>query len=335
MRNETRLKFNALAVQIAKVNGVESATQQFTVEPSVQQKLETRIQESSDFLKRINFVPVTELKGEKIGLSIGKPIASRTDTTAADRVPRDPSELDKTGYECTKTDFDTALRYSKIDAWAKFKNFQEKVRDAILRQQGLDRITIGFNGTSRAATTNLVANPMLQDVNKGWLQKYREDAPSRVMKEVVAASGEVRVGPGGDYENLDAAVYDAVQNLIDPWFRGSTALVAIVSSDLLHDKYFPLVNKDQAPTETLAADIIISQKRIGGLPAVRVPNFPEGKIFITTLENLSIYWQEGARRRQLVDNPKRDQVENYESSNEDYVVEDYGCGCLIENIVKV
>jgi hypothetical protein len=55
-------------------------------------------------------------------------------------------------------------------------------------------------------------------------------------------------------------------------------------------------------------------------------------MFITTFENLSIYWQENTRRRTIVDNAKRDQVENYESSNDAYVVEDYGAGCLIENI---
>lgn len=30
--------------------------------------------------------------------------------------------------------------------------------------------------------------------------------------------------------------------------------------------------------------------------------------------------------------PKRDRIENYESINEDYVIEDYAAGCLVENI---
>lgn len=333
MRKETRLAFNALALQIATINGMTSASEKFTVDPSVQQKLETRIQESSDFLKKINIVPVTEQKGEKLGLGIGKPVAGTQDTTAGDRVPKDPTELDKNGYECTQTNFDTAIRYAKLDMWAKFPDFQVRFRDLIVRQQALDRITVGFNGTSRAATSDATANPMLQDVNKGWLQKYRDDAPARVMDEVVAASGEITIGATGDYKNLDALVYDSVEALIDPWHRERTDLVAIVGRDLLHDKYFPLINQEQAPTETLATDIIISQKRIGGLPAVRVPNFPAGTVFITTLDNLSIYFQEGGRRRSVVDNAKRDQIENYESSNEAYVVEDYGNGCLLENIV--
>ncbi len=102
--------------------------------------------------------------------------------------------------------------------------------------------------------------------------------------------------------------------------------------DTLLDKYFPIVARDNPPTETLAASLVISQKRIGNLKAVQVPFMPRGKLFITIPKNLSIYWQIGGRRRAVIDNPKRDQVEFFESSNEAYVVEDFGAGCLIENV---
>lgn len=49
-------------------------------------------------------------------------------------------------------------------------------------------------------------------------------------------------------------------------------------------------------------------------------------------DNLSIYWQEDTRRRSVIDNPKRDRIENFESVNEAYVVEDYRCAALVENI---
>lgn len=38
------------------------------------------------------------------------------------------------------------------------------------------------------------------------------------------------------------------------------------------------------------------------------------------------------RRRSVIDNPKRDRIENFESVNEAYVVEDYRCAALVENI---
>lgn len=331
MRNDTRLLFNQFATQVAKLNGVPNATQKFAVDPSVQQRLEKRIQESSDFLTRVNMIGVDELKGEKLALGVSGPIAGRTDVSVKDRQTRDLSTLDANGYECRLTEFDTHLGYNKIDAWAKFPNFQALLRDAIVRQQALDRIMIGFNGTSAAAQTDPVANPMLQDVNIGWLQHYRTTAPPRVMSGG-ATAGTVKVGPNGDYENLDAAVYDAVNELIDPWFRNATDLVAIVGRKLMADKYFPLINQTQPPTEQQAMDVLISQKRIGGQQGLQVPFFPDNAIFVTTLDNLSIYWQNGARRRYVSENPKRNRIENFESSNDAYVIEDFGAGCLIENI---
>ncbi|MDT9111089.1 P2 family phage major capsid protein, partial [Escherichia coli] len=72
-----------------------------------------------------------------------------------------------------------------------------------------------------------------------------------------ANAGEVRVGPGGDYENLDALVYDVVNEMIDPWHRESTELASIMGRKLLADKYFPLINQNHAPTEQRALDMIV------------------------------------------------------------------------------
>lgn len=331
MRNETRVLFEKYTDQIAKLNGIGDASKKFSVVPSVQQTLETKIQESSEFLGRINIIGVRELKGEKLGLGVNSTIAGRTNVANNPRNPRDVTIVEGKDYECKFTEFDTAIPYSKLDAWAKFPDFQSRIRDAIIRQQALDRIMIGFNGTSAATQTDRAANPLLQDVNIGWLEKYRLEASARVLKQVAVAN-KVRVGKAGDYENLDALVYDAVNELIDPWHRESTDLVAIVGRKLMSDKYFPLINKEQAPTESKALDLIISQKRIGGLGAVRAPFVPEGTIFVTSLENLSVYWQEESRRRHIKEAPERNRIENYESSNDSYVVEDYGFGCLIENI---
>ena len=67
----------------------------------------------------------------------------------------------------------------------------------------------------------------------------------------------------------------------------------------------------------------------GGLRAVRVPGFPAGKVFITRLDNLSIYYQDGKRRRMVKDEPELDQVTDYQSSNEAYVIEDLEGACLV------
>ncbi|MGD9756185.1 MAG: phage major capsid protein, P2 family [Comamonas sp.] len=332
MRNESRKSYNELRARVALLNGVnaDDTSKAFAVAPSVQQKLESAMQESSEFLQRINIIPVDEMQGEKLGLSLSGPIASRTNTDSKDRQTRDLSGINARGYHCQQTNYDSHLKYALIDAWAKFPDFQIRVARMLAQRQALDRMCIGFNGVAIEPDTDLAANPLLQDVNKGWLQKMREEAPQSVMHEGKVA-GKVVIGAAGDFKNLDAAVFDAKQ-MLDPWHRNNPNLVCVMGAKLLHDKYFPLVNTNQAPSETLAADIVISQKRVGGLQAVQVPFFPENGLFITTLDNLSVYWQRGGRRRYIVENPKRNRVENYESSNDAYVVEDIGLAAVVENI---
>ncbi|MFK4072717.1 phage major capsid protein, P2 family [Ectopseudomonas khazarica] len=332
MRNDTRKLYNAYLQQVAALNGVDDVTTKFAVEPTVAQTLETRIQESSDFLSKINITPVRDQAGEKVGLGISGPVASTTDTNAQDRQTRDLSSLDERGYFASQTNFDTHIRYAKLDQWAKFPDFQARIRDAIIKRCALDRIMIGWNGIARAATSDPVANPLLQDVNIGWMQKMRAENAARVMSEVQAASGKIQIGAGKDFENLDALVYAMVNEFLEPWYQEDSELVVICGRKLLADKYFPIVNQNHAPTETLAADLVISQKRIGNLPAVRVPYFPPNALMVTRLDNLSIYPQEGTRRRTVVDNAKRDRIENYESVNEAYVLEDLGCAAQAENI---
>lgn len=336
MKKNTRIALEQYSARIAQLNDTTNVASTFSVDPSVQQKLETKMQESSEFLSKINIITVTEQEGEKIGLGVSGPIASRTntDTPGKTRQTRDVSGLSSGKYRCEKTNFDTHITYTRLDAWAKFPTFQQVIATAILQRQALDRMMIGFNGVKVSADTDIAANPLLQDVNKGWLQHLREDAPENVLGLVKQGlPGKVIVGTAADadYVNLDAAVMDATE-LLDPWYVGDTGLVAIVGRKLLSDKYFPIVNTKQAPSETLAADVIVSQKRIGNLPAVSVPFFPDNAILITRFDNLSIYTQEGARRRRLVDAPESDCIKNFESANDAYVIEDNGLAVLIQNI---
>lgn len=340
MRKETRFKFNQYMSRIAELNGIEVAdlSKKFNVEPSVTQTLFDKIQQSSSFLQLINMVTVGELTEEKVGMDVTGTIASTSDTDGGvERKTADFSKTDAYRYFCRPVNFDYHLKYNKLDLWARFQDFQIRIRNAIIKRQALDYITIGFNGIKRADTSSRVKNPLLQDVAVGWLQKYRDDAPERVLNQFTpkdggAISKVIKVGAGGHYANLDALVMDAHESLIDEIHRENPAMVVICGRRILTDKYFPLINKFQANSEQLAGELITSQKTIGQLQAVRAPFFPANSIFITTLDNISIYLFEDAHRRHIVENPKLDQVENYEQVKIDFVIEDYSAGCLIENI---
>ncbi|WP_395459853.1 phage major capsid protein, P2 family (plasmid) [Azospirillum melinis] len=327
MRNDTRLLFNAYLARQAELNGVTNATAKFSVAPTVEQKLEDRIRESADFLKLINVVPVDQQSGEKLGLGISQPAAGRTDTSQNDRQPRNLVALDSRDYTAIQTNFDTAIKYSQLDAWAKFPDFQVRVRNQTTQQIARDRLMIGWNGQTAAANTDLLANPLLQDVNIGWLKHIRTDAPARVMDGV-----KIGNAAGADYKTFDAAVFDAVNELLDQWHAEASDLVVIVGRQLLNDKYLGLLNSADAPTEKVALQTLMLSRTIGGKQAISVPYFPPRSILITSPDNLSIYWQNGTRRRMIQDNPKRDRIEDFQSVNEAYVVEDLGKAALIDGI---
>lgn len=346
MKNETRVAFNGYLAQQAELNGADPesvraggkfsiAHESFAADtPSVQQRLIDAAGESSAFLNEINIVGVPELTGEILGLGVNSPIASRTNTNANDRLTKDPSGMTAKDFLCVQTNSDTHVRYAKLDMWAKFPDFQSRLSAAIVRQQARDRIMIGFNGVTAAATTDLAAHPLLQDVNKGWLQKYREYlAGAKVLDEGEVEDGLIIIDPtDGDYKNLDALIVDAKHSLMPSWARDDTELVAILGADLAHDHYFPLVNNNLEPSEKLSADLILSAKQVGGLQGAKVPFFPANSVFVTRYDNLSIYEQESGRRRAIIDNPKRDRIETYESSNDAFVIEDFDFGFLVENI---
>jgi len=339
MRNETRVKFNAYSTRIAALNGVSSAAVSFSIAPTVQQTLESKILESADFLKRINVVPVRDGQGAKLGLGNTGPIASRTNTSGGGtRKTRATHTLDKRGYKCEKTNFDTHIRYETLDTWSEFPDFETRVRDHCIQQQGLDRLIIGWNGVEAAEETDIIEFPLLQDVNKGWLQILKEEAPAQVIPGInTAANGappvyrSIRVGPGGDFANMDALVMSALM-LMQPQYREDTGIEALCGRELLHDKYFPVINQANKPSETLAAQTVVAQKRMGNLVANTQPYFPADTLLLTRPDNLSIYWQVGGRRRHLKDVPEHDQIENYESSNDAYVIERIGAAVLIEKI---
>ncbi|MGJ8526869.1 hypothetical protein LMG33818_002632 [Halomonadaceae bacterium LMG 33818] len=325
MEQITREQFKKFSADQARLNGVSSISESYSVSPAIQQKLEQKIQESSAFLKRINMLPVVAQKGQKVGVGISGTIASRTDTSQSERVTTDMTDLIGNLYECVPTDFDTRISWNTLDAWALQGNFQRLVRQSVIQREALDRIMIGWNGTSAALQSDRSKNGLLQDLNVGWLQQVRNNAPERVLSNVT-------VGGSTGYKTLDALIYDATNELIDPWFRDDPTLVVIVGRGLMADKYFPLINNYEEPRDRVAVDLIMSQKRMGGLPAVQVPFMPDGTALITSLNNLSLYYQKGARRSFVIDNPRRSAVEYFDSSNDAYVIEQYGKACLIEGI---
>lgn len=337
--NEAQAAFLSYLDQQGKLNGVarQGSTLNCSVDPTVQQKLEKAKMESSPFLKEINSIGVNDQEGQKVFGSVSGPIASTNTSNIERREPAQVHDESSDDFRCEQTNWDTFISYSWLDAWAANPQFQVMISELILQQEVNDRLMIGFNGTSRAKKSDKKANPLLQDVNKGWLQKIRDAAPQRVMSDVTLTSRDEngKIITKGTYANADAMVFDAVNSLLDPWHRRAQGLIAITGSQLYTQKNFKIMNQhsEQNPNmEMLAGNELLKLNSLGNLPTLMVPFFPDGTVLVTTLKNLSLYWQKGKYRRVIKDEPEYNRVATYSSGNEGYVVEDYGLSCLIEGI---
>ncbi|SPX12812.1 Major capsid protein precursor (GpN) [Escherichia coli] len=96
-------------------------------------------------------IGVTDQKGEKVLMDTTGPIA-RTNTSYDGTDRRNPInavDLKSRQYQCEQVNYDTFISYPQLDAWAAHNDFQTRISAQIARQVALDRIMIGFNGTSQ------------------------------------------------------------------------------------------------------------------------------------------------------------------------------------------
>lgn len=319
MNKITRLAFHDMEARLAKAYSVENVRETFSVEPTVEQKLQDKIVEQSTFLPHINVITVDEITGQNILGSASGPASGRVDTTVDgnERTPRDLLSLAAHSYLLSQTNTDVYMGYATMDAWAKFPDLAERYMRYVQERIANDRELIGWHGTSAAKDTDLGANPLMEDVNKGWMQYVREELIANILTTGEKAAGEIRIGVGGDFENIDHAVVELTEG-IPQYLRKN--LVALIGSELVgREKAVIAKAMGQTPTEKTLTSAALAN--FGGLPWDTPSNFPGRGLVITSLDNLSIYVQSGSWRRNIKDEPKKNRVEDYNSRNEGYVVE--------------
>ncbi len=337
LSQHTAVQFQRYMAHIAKLNGVSDTRQAFNVAPAPQQRIVQAYQLAVDFLAKVNVITVKNAQGEKIQMDVGTTIAKTNATSQNNwRQPVVVGALeDIDTYLCAQTDYDVAYPYNFLDAWSHIPEFATMLQAMVVKAIAQDKLRIGFNGVSRAATSDRVANPNLEDVNIGWLQKIRTWAPERTYEGVLNAQTnqyELKVGAGQEFQTLDGLVQGAVENLIAYQYRDDPDLTAICGRGMLVEKYLPLLNTPFDPINQNYARTIYKNRVLGTLPVEIVPWMPANKILITNPKNLSIYLQEGTIRRRIVDEPHLDRYADYQSVDECYVVENYQRAALIENI---
>jgi P2 family phage major capsid protein len=329
MLQKTRLAFNQYTRTIGEWLGYggDIKNEMVSYPPAQQQTAYSVAAEKAGFLKEVNHIPVMAQIGQRVGIGVSRPIASRTDTDIEERSTREVADLSGDTYHAVQTNLDTHISYRTVDAWAHTADFGKIYSDHIALQSARDRLMIGFNGERSETKSDLAANPLLQDVNIGWFEKTRCNEPERMMgydSTGLATSDTWKVGEGGDYGTLDALVFDMITNLLDTWHQGADDLVVLVGRDLWTNHGLSLLAHSNLPTERQALQSWFAAQTVAGLPCIMPPFFPSRAVMVTSYSNLSIYYQLGTMRRAVIDNPKRDRIEEYRSQNEAYVVEDFG-----------
>lgn len=332
MKDITKKKVAAYIKAVAKANSVDDATEKFTVNATATQKIVAAIRESNWFLSRINVISVSNQSGEALGLGVSGMLASRTDTKnpSKERTTKAAYALNAMPYKCMQTNFDTHIRYDQLDAFAHLKNFNKIITQQTREQIDFNKIEVGFYGKTAAATTDPVTNVHGEDVNTGWIQALREHKPTAILSEGATAN-ILKIGQGGDIENLDLLVLN-LRTLLSDACANAPDLVTIVGTDLLaYEKAKFYAANGNTPSEKSKIEDIQVIGTFGGLPAFSVPGFPARGAMVTSFKNLSLYIQEGSIRRSVgVKNDRRDQLENFESMNLAYVIEQLDKAAAVE-----
>jgi P2 family phage major capsid protein len=304
--------------------------------PTRAQTAELRpVQLAQPFLTSIPMIPVSEIAGQKVLVGLSARVASRTDTSSSgERVPKTLLSLGSQNYDAVATEFDVGIRYADIDAWAKFPNFTDLYMQAVRNAIAQDMLQTGWTGTSAATSTNIGTNPLLQDLNIGWLQKIRTFNSA---SQYVIGTGPSPISIGkttGVFKNLDHLVRDATER-VSLAHRDRTDLVALISRNLVasqENTYF--ADNGNTPSEKILLDGVV-RKAYGGLPTIVPPFMPNGAVLITPLSNLAIYYQDSSVRRLQRDWPSKNQVQEFNSMNLAYVVQDEFATSLVENVTLV
>jgi P2 family phage major capsid protein len=299
--------------QLAKSYGVRDTAKMFSLTPPKETLLRNTLMQQSEFLRLINVMDVSQTVGQVV--STGKP-GIYTGRKKEGRFSR-PLGVGGNEFKLYETDSGSYLPYDLLVVWANSGSedeFFQKIQAFSNESFALDMLRVAFNGTSAAEDTDPVANPNGEDVNTAWHHIVKTRSPEQII------TGDVTIGGAtADFVGLDAAVTDLVHTSIYEPFRNDPRLVVLVSADLIGADATTMMNMVDRPTEKVAAQLI--NRQIAGRTAYTPPFMPEGRLIVTTLDNLHIYTQGGTRKRKAEWNDDRKRFENNYLRMEGYAVE--------------
>lgn len=317
--------YSAEVAKAAAVEGVD-VSKKFAIAPPIETKLRQAIMESDSFLKMISMLSVDQIQGQVVDVGTGKLLTGRK---KGDRF-RAALGIGGNTYQLAETDSCATITWELLTQWANSGNvgeFTKLMNAAMTRNVALDILKIGFNGTSIAETTDPDANPLGQDVNKGWLTLAKEKKAEQVLASAIL---DPTGATADSFKNLDALANDLKRNVIHEVHQSSPDLVVIVGTDLVTFEQHRLLQAADKPTEHKAAQQLA--KSIAGMTAYTPPFFPADAMWVTSLKNLQVLTQKGTQWRKARNEEDRKQYENSYLRMEGYAVGDLDKYAAIESV---
>ncbi|MBW5826491.1 phage major capsid protein, P2 family [Yersinia kristensenii] len=268
--------------------------------------LRKALMERLEFLGMITMLDVPHPQGQVV--NIGESTL-RTGRVKSGRFTKGSTFSGNT-FQLVETDSCNVIPWETLAIWANAGSPQEffnLMNSAALHNFGEDILRIGFNGINVSDTTDPNAHPNGEDANIGWHQiaKNWGDEDNNVSKIL---TDPITIGEGGDFIGLDAAASDLIRSAIPSSQQSNPNLVVLVGADLLAAEEVRLYNKEDRPSEQVAAQQL--SKNIAGRKAYCPPFMPGKRMVVTTLQNLQVLTLKGSRRRKAEDVGDRKQFEN-------------------------
>lgn len=275
-----------------------------------------------DFSKNINIVTVEDRNGESFLGNIGNPASSRTDVSKQDRETY--SLLSPTTrYNCAQMNTDVSVKYPLLNKWSasSSRDFSKSYVDYTLQRVGIDRLIAGWHGSEQTnPNTSPTHDPLLRNLSMGWLASMIDQRPERVLG---SESGQtIMIGSANSadanfvFKNLDEAVISAIAK-IPPLHRNN--LVCLIGDELLAQEQMRVYGSDSFIYEKHKNEAMFNS--FGNIPRLDCIGFPSLGLVVTSIDNLSIYIKSGTAFRQFRNNVKREQIEDYQTCELAYVVE--------------
>lgn len=275
-----------------------------------------------EFAKNINIVTVEDRDGKSFLGTLGNPASSRTDVSKQDRQAYSLLS-DTMNYTVAQINTDVCVSYALMNMWSAStsKNFSKQYVEYTQQRVGIDRLIAGWHGTAQSnANTDPEDDPLLKNLSMGWLANMIYQRSDRVLGCGVGDSIMIGGNSPSDatyvFKNLDEAVLASIAKI--PSMHRQN-LVCLIGDELLAQEQARVYSSDGFIYEKHKNSEMFNS--FGNIPRLDCVGFPSLGLVVTSIDNLSIYIKSGTAFRQFKNNVRRERVEDYQTSELAYVVE--------------